>query len=280
MYVASEFGAVVRFYDHHPINEEQILGALASRGVDLQAVTEDHLKDFDQDHYGGTAALDTLATEAGITRDHQVLDICSGMGGPARYLAHTRGCRVTGVDLTESRVQGATRLSALARLSERVEFRHGNALDLPFADGGFDAVISQEAWAHVPDKARLIAEAVRVLKPGGVIAFTDIVRLEALAAETAQRLREEMTFMEIESPAGYAALLERNGCRMEKCSELGAEWTGILQQRLAMYRSLKESTIAKFGLEGFERYDAAYAFFVSLYASRTLGGVRCVARKK
>ena len=126
----------------------------------------------------------------------------------------------------------------------------------------------------------MIAQAVRVLKPGGVIAFTDIVRLGPLSADTAQRLRDGMTFTEIESPAGYAKLLAGNACTVEKCTDLSGEWTRILQQRLAMYRSLKDSTIAKFGVAGFERYDAAYSFFVSLYESNALGGVRYVARKQ
>ncbi|NBS56942.1 MAG: class I SAM-dependent methyltransferase [Betaproteobacteria bacterium] len=270
---------VVQFYDNHPINEDQILGALAAKGIATHAITEDHLKEFDQDHYGGIAALESLAAEAGITRGQHVLDICSGMGGPARYLAHTEGCRVTGIDLTQSRVHGATRLTKLARLDHLVDFHPGNALELPFADNFFDVAISQEAWAHIPDKPRLVAEAVRVLKPAGVIAFTDIVRLGPLSADTAQKLRDGMTFTEIESPEGYRELLAENACTVEKRTDLGGEWTRILQQRLAMYRSLKDSTVAKFGVEGYERYDAAYSFFVSLYEGGMLGGVRYVARK-
>lgn len=273
-------GAVVRFFDNHPINEDQILGALAAKGIAEHAITEDHLKDFDQDHYGGTAALERLAEEAGITQAQHVLDICSGMGGPARYLAHTIGCRVTGIDLTESRVRGANRLTRLARLEHLVEYRLGNALDLPFADGSFDAAISQESWAHIPNKRRLVAESVRVLKSGGVIAFTDIVRVGAMTADAEQRLRDGMAFAEIESPEGYGKLLAENSCVVEKCADLSSEWTQILQQRLAMYRGLKDSTVAKFGVEGYERYDSAYSFFVSLYVDKVLGGVRYVARKR
>lgn len=276
---SAALGAVVRFYDNHPINEVQILGALAAQGVAVDAISEDHLKAFDQDHYGGVPALEQLAAAAGIAREMQVLDICSGMGGPARYLAHTLGCRVTGIDLTASRVEGANRLNALARLDHLVECQVGNALDLPFPESQFDAVISQEAWAHIPDKPRLIAEAVRVLKPGGVIAFTDIVHREVLPAEAAQKLREGMTFTEIESLEGYAGLLAGNDCMVETCTDLSMEWKAILQQRLAMYRRLRASTIARFGVEGYERYDAAYGFFVSLYEDGVLGGVRYVARK-
>lgn len=273
-------GAVVQFYDNHPINEDQILGAIAAKGVAVDAITEDHLKQYDQDHYGGIAALEILAEEAGITRSQYVLDICSGMGGPARYLAHTIGCRVTGIDLTESRYHGAKRLTRLARLDHLVDYRLGNALDLPFAEALFDVAISQEAWVHIPDKQRLVAESVRVLKPGGVIAFTDIVHLGAIDEEARQTLADGMTFREIESLEGYGTLLAENGCMVEKCTNLSNEWILILQERLAMYRRLKESTIAKFGREGYERYDAAYSFFVSLYERKVLGGVRYVARKR
>ena len=276
----ANLGDVVQFYDNHPINEEQILGALKAKGIASDAITEDHLKEFDQDHYGGIGALEKLAQEAGIARRHNVLDICSGMGGPARYLAHGIGCRVTGIDLTESRVDGANRLTKLARLDHLVAYRLGSALDMPFSDASFDVAISQESWAHIPDKSRLIAQAVRVLKPSGVIAFTDIVRVGTMSDETRQKLRDGMTFMEIESYEGYKKLLAESACVVEKCADLSEEWTSILQKRLAMYRSLKDSTVAKFGIEGYERYDSAYSFFVSLYEQKILGGGRYVARKR
>ena len=274
------FDSVTQFYRNHPINEEQILGALKAQGIDLSRVTENDLKAFDQDHYGGIPALESLMREAGINNRHHVLDVCSGMGGPARYLAHAIGCHVTGIDLTESRCAGAARLTSLVKLDHQVDFRHGNALEMPFADASFDVVIAQEAWAHIPDKPRLVAQVARVVKAQGVVAFTDIMRAAPLAPETARRLFEGMTFTEIESVEGYAALLEANGCTIERCTDPGAQWTGILQQRHAMYRSLRASTVAKFGEEGYRKYDDAYAFFVSLYQQGVLGGARFIARKR
>lgn len=270
---------VERFYDAHPINETQILGALERRGIAPGAVTPESLREFDQDHYGGLPALDALADRAGISSEHYVADLCSGLGGPARHLANTRGCRVLGVDFTVSRHDAAIRLTALARLSHRVQFVLADVRDVPFPDASFDAALSQEGFAHVPDKARLIAEAVRLVKPGGVVAFTDIVRRVRLAPEVAQRLHDEMAFNDIEAAEGYADLLARNGCVSVAREDLAAEWTGILQERLRMYRGLRESTVAVHGAEAFERYDAAYAHFVSLYTSGVLGGVRIVARR-
>jgi sarcosine/dimethylglycine N-methyltransferase len=271
---------VVAFYDAHPINEQQILNTLRTRGVALDALTEEILKDHDQDHFGGTAANDSLIEKAEITRHHHVLDVCSGMGGPARYVAMRVGCRVTGLDFTESRHRAAQHLTALVKLDHLVSFRHGNALDMPFDDGVFDAVIGQEAWCHVPDKPRLIAECARVVKRSGVIAFTDILKHPSLSQPEMGRLRDEMTFPTLETLEGYPALLATQGCEVQVRDDLSEEWTHILVQRLAMYRGLREETTARFGAAHYERWDRTYAFFVDLFGEGKLGGGRFVARRR
>ena len=270
---------VVQFYETHPINEQQILHDLARDGIALEGLTEGVLQAYDQDHFGGLDAVDVLAERAGIGNASHVLDVCSGMGGPARYLACHRGCRVTGLDVTRSRHEGAIRLTAMVELDHLVDFRLGNALEMPFAAASFDVVIGQEAFAHVPDKPRLVAECARVVKPGGVIAFTDILRRDTLTPEAAERLQREMTFLELESLEGYGRLLAENGCTVLEIDDLGAWWTEILVRRLAMYRSLEATTVAKFGRTHFERWDDAYAYFVGLFGAGQLTGGRFVARR-
>jgi len=277
---AGESGAnVVAFYDAHPINEQQILNTLRAKGIALEGLSEEVVKDHDQDHFGGIEANDMLASKARIARGHLVLDVCSGMGGPARYLAHRIGCRVVGLDLTESRHLGAQRLTKLVGLDSLVSFRHGDALDMPFEDASFDVVIGQEAWCHVPDKPRLIAECARVVKPGGVIAFTDILRRPGLSDGEFARLAREMSFPTLESLDGYCTLLESRGCSVTACDDLSKQWAVILVQRLAMYRGLKEETVRKFGEDHFRNWDETYAFFVGLYQQGKLGGGRFVARR-
>ena len=270
---------VVGFYDTHPINEDEILAEVTARGASIAALSEDDLKDFDQDHYGGTGAVEALADAARVRTEHHVLDACSGMGGPARWLAHRYGCRVTGIDLTLSRVEGATRLTRRVGLDHLVAFRQGDATALPFADGTFDAIVSQEAWCHIPDKRALIAESVRVARAGGMVAFTDIVSLADLGAEEEHRL---MTGMFIPKPPfteQYAGLLQERSCTIEQCADLSREWVDILVGRLEMYRSLRDTTVAKFGEARFLEYDRAYSHFVGLFADGKLGGVRVAARK-
>ena len=274
-----ELRSVIRFYETHPINEQQILHDIERDGIALDGLTEEILKDYDQDHFGGLEAVDVLAEKAGIDASSRVLDVCSGMGGPARYLAHRRGCRVTGLDITKSRHEAAVRLTALVRLDHLVDLRLGNALDMPFADATFDVVIGQEAFAHVPHKPRLIAECARVVRPGGIIAFTDILRCDGLSAAELERLQSGMTFQSLESLEGYSQLLAERGCALLVRDDLSAWWTEVLKRRLEMYRSLKDTTVAKFGVAHFQEWDDTYAFFVGLFAAGRLGGGRFVARR-
>ena len=272
------YQATVDFFDTHPINEDQILQKVKDSGVSLDKLTEDILKQYDQDHYGGLEAVDILANKTGAQANSYILDVCSGMGGPARYLAHKYGCRVMGLDITESRYQGALHLTKLVKLDHLVDFRLGNAINMPFANDTFDIVISQESWAHIPQKAQVISECARVLKPQGILAFTDLTKTTSLGTIEEKRLQCEMAAHNMETLDGYSHLLRQAGFAILEREDLSAYWTEILVQRLNMYRSLKETTVEKFGEEHYRKWDDTYSFFVGLYADNQLGGGRFVAR--
>ncbi len=222
--------SVERFYDFHPINIGQILDAVRARGIARDAITEEVLQQHDQDHYGGTAATDRLIAEAGVRSDDLVLDVCSGMGGPARYLAWKTGCRVTGLDLTASRVAGATELTRLAGLAASVRFVHGNALEMPFDDASFTLAVAQELrprarQAAAGRRVRARAEAGRA---AGVLGHPASGRA---VADDARLLFEGMTFSEIGTADGYAALAAENGMTVVRRIDLTEEWTRILVDR-------------------------------------------------
>jgi SAM-dependent methyltransferase len=157
---------------------ETILAALREAGKDTGNLTPEDLAPVDHFHGRGLEAtrdlMDMLDAHAGIGAASHLLDLGSGLGGTARYLAARFGCRVTGIDLTPDFCRTAERLTELTGLSDRAEFRQGSVLDLPFDAASFDAAYSQNVSMNIADKARFHAEAFRVLKPGGYLALSEL----------------------------------------------------------------------------------------------------------
>lgn len=154
---------------------ERLKRALAALGPENQPLAVQQLAPLDQFHTRGLSATVELAELAGIGADTSVLDVGSGLGGPARLLAANHGCRVTGIDLSASFVEAARYLSERTGLDERTTFRVASALDLPFEDGRFDTVLLQHVAMNIGDRTRLYRELRRVLKPGGRFATYDVV---------------------------------------------------------------------------------------------------------
>src|SRR5437667_766368 len=160
-------------YTRHDLGDV-ILAALKQAGKDIDRLTPDDLAPVDEFHGGQRPATIRLAELAGFTGGERVLDVGSGLGGPSRFLAWRYGCRVSGVDLTAEFVRVAEMLTRLTGLVGQVDYRQGNALDLPFAEMSFDVVWSQNAAMNIADRGRLYSEMRRVLKPAGKLALQEV----------------------------------------------------------------------------------------------------------
>lgn len=152
-----------------------ILAALEKAGKDLDYLTPEDLAPVDEFHIRGRLATLELASAAGLDASKHVLDVGSGIGGTARCLAMEFGCRVTGIDLTEEYCRAAEMLSSKVGLADLVDYRQGDATNLPFDDGVFDVVWTEHVAMNIPDKPRLYDEMHRVLKPGGTLAIYDVL---------------------------------------------------------------------------------------------------------
>jgi cyclopropane fatty-acyl-phospholipid synthase-like methyltransferase len=267
------------FYNRHPISCEIILAKLrASRGH-LDGLRPEDLFPHDQDHYGGLKATDELARGAQIGDGLRVADFCAGLGGTVRYLAHKYGADVTGIELTPARVAGAQELTRRVGLEETARIIEGNVMDVPLPDASVDAVVSQEAFCHVPDVKRAVAEAFRILMIDGRLAFTDWVANQPLSAADAQLMWDGMAIQPLRSIPDYCSLVESAGFSVISARDLTEEWRPILKERLAMYQRLREEARQAGTPMGHDAFHESYIRFVELIQERKMGGVRIVAAK-
>jgi|SRR5579883_2292255 len=166
-----------RVRDHYRAGglTERLRAALAPLGPESRLLSPQQLGALDQFHTRGLAATAELAQLAGLNDTQSVLDVGSGVGGPARFMAEAHGCRVTGIDLSEPFVEAARYLTERTGQNGQVTFLTGNALDLPFDARSFDVVLLQHVAMNVSDRPALYRELRRVLKPGGRLATYDVV---------------------------------------------------------------------------------------------------------
>lgn len=153
-----------------------LAASLERAGMDLDRLDPADLAAIDEFHIRGREATLEIGRALGAGAGDRVLDIGSGLGGPARTLAASHGCRVTGIDLTPAYCDAANALSAWVGLDGLTRFEPGDATALAFADGAFDAAFTIHVAMNIAAKDRLYAEARRVLAPGGRFAIYDVLQ--------------------------------------------------------------------------------------------------------
>ena len=177
-----------------------------------------------------------LARSLNVSADSRVLDIGSGLGGPARTLVETYGCHVTGIDLTQAFCEAATTLSDWVGLSDRVSFRQGDATSLPFADGQFDAAMTIHVAMNIARKDKVYAEAKRVLRPGARFAIYDILQGEGGDVLFPVPWAREPSISHLATPDAMQSLLANAGFKMvdvQDSTEEGQRWFEAMAARMA-----------------------------------------------
>jgi len=237
----------------------------------------------EQIHVGGFKSSMTLAQNAGLQAGWKGLDLCSALGAGCRFLVKNFNVSMCGLDGTQTMHSKAQVRAQEEGLSDRIEFRLGDVTEIPWPDNTFDFVWGEDAWCYVVDKTRLISEATRVLKPGGLLVFTDWIEgPTGLSDEEARRVNTFMKFPYMESQEGYEKLFTSNGLTVLESTDLTEEFAGYVDFYIKMlvdqlsYDALK---IIGDDLDLFQAMGGEMAFMGEKAHEGKMGRGRFICRK-
>lgn len=230
--------AVAAHYSGSGDLADSISERLQGAGKNINELTTADLATVDEFHIRGRQATLELAERMKLSRDAQVLDIGSGLGGPARTLAETYGCTVTGIDLTEAFCEAARALSDWVSLGDHVAFQQGDATDLPFEDDQFDAAMTIHVAMNIAAKDKIYACAKRVVRPGGIFVVYDVLQGEGGDVLFPVPWAREPTISHLATPEEMRLLLTDAGFEILDVHDSTDESQQWFEERLA---SLNES---------------------------------------
>ena len=258
---------------------DRVARGLAARGIGPNdAIPPAELFALDQWHYHGTDAIRDAGVFLGLGPASRVLDIGSGIGGPARFLAHTTGCQITALELQPELHRVGLDLTRRSGLADRVTHLCGNALSQSLPTAAFDAVISFLAILHIPDRPALMKRVQAVLRPGGRCYIEDLTQRAPFAAGDLADLQAVVHGVTVTSIEDYVRDLALAGLHDVVAIDMTDDWAPFAAQRLADWRRDRDAYVAVHGDGAWAAQETFYSVIDRLYRSGSLGGVRLTAR--
>jgi cyclopropane fatty-acyl-phospholipid synthase-like methyltransferase len=261
------------------MNLDRIARGLADLGIGpADPIPPAQLFMLDQWHYHGTEAIRAAAQRLGLGPTSKVLEIGAGVGGPARYLAHTVGCHVMALELQPELNAIAADLTQRCGLAGRVTHICGDALRYPLPDAAFDAVVSWLAFLHIPDRPRLCVRLARTLRAGGACYIEDLTMRAPFSARDLREVREIVYGITLTRIGDYITDLQAAGLVGVRAVDLTGEWAPYVAGRLAAWRQGRVEKSRIYGEAAFAALEMFYDVIARLFESGSLGGARLMAR--
>ena len=237
-----------------------------------------------QIHIGGFTSSMDLAEKAGIGSGSSGVDLCCCNGAGMRFLVRFRDvARMHGVDATETVVEQGRIRCRQEGLSDKIEFTLADVCDSGLADASADFVWGEDAWCYVVDKQKLIAEAARIVRPGGTIAFTDWIEGKTGLSDTeAERFLTFMKFPNVQNLEGYGNLLAANDCEVITAVDTGrfAPYVDLYLNMINMQLTYDALKIIGFNSELMQSMAAEMIFMQELAHAGKIAQGLFVARRK
>lgn len=224
-------------------------------------------------------ATELMASHVPLEEGARVLDLGSGYGGPARLLASRFGCQVTGLNLSAVEIDEAIRQTKEQGLDHLVSFDQGDFHELPYADLTFDVVWSQDSLMYGADKRRILEEVLRILKPGGVLDFTDILASRDLASDDRARLYERVRTPEMWDAERYLAELIDMGFKIHRMEDWSEHVAASYAWARGQASAKREELESKVGADLVQHTLDGLQFWVDMAKQGNVGWTLIVARK-
>ena len=239
----------------------------------------DELCAFDQLHYRGTQSLDVAMAMVGIDDSPRWLEIGSGLGGPARYIASYSDVSYTALELQPELHQIAVSLTARCGLGGRIEHLCGDILAFERPAGSFDAIVSWLALYHVSDRPRLLRKCYQLLAPGGRFYAEDLSARADIDETQKRQLERELYAVSLRRIDQYRQDLEEAGFAVETCISMSSDWAEVARVQLARYRAERGRHLRVHGAATVNALSEYYTAVNRHFQSGKLGGLRVCARK-
>ena len=261
-------------------NVDRIFNELREIGKSTSStlLVEDLTK-FDQLHYHGTDAIDIFIEKLEINEKTKILDVGSGIGGPARYIANQTGAEITAIELQSDQNNLAKDLTKKCGLSNKVNHICGDILDYDFKNQTFDAVVSWLTLYHIANHEILLKKLFDLLNPNGFFYTEDITSRINLSDADRKEIKKEIYGIHLPYFDNYISNLEQNGFKLIFSEDMSSSWTDFTKERIKKYNSEKERNIRVHGKEVYDSLNSFYNFVGQYFSNGKLGGIRVIAKK-
>lgn len=257
----------------------QALDRLGKSQGTLEVTDLIQLGHLDQYHYLGTLACDEGIDILDLSENTHVLDVGSGVGGPARYLAHKTGCQITAVELQEDLHKMAIELTQRVGLSEQINYIAGDVLHIDLEKEKFDHFVSWLVFLHVPDKEKLFSNCFNALKSGGTFLIEDMVELYPFTDKEKDILHNMIFAPYVPDVDTYLSYLENAGFINIEFTDVSEVWTEWVNTRYRKHAENKEENTLLYGDAVFSSRNNLYEETAKLFNSGNLGGMRITGQK-
>ena len=261
-------------------NVSRIFNELKEVGKDKSKLlkVEDLIK-FDQLHYCGTDAVDFAIINTKINSSKSILEIGSGIGGPARYIGYKTGASVTALELQEDQHKIAVDLTNKCKLLKFVNHIRGDILNYNWKNKKFNVVVSWLALYHIKDHSKLLKNCYKLINENGYFFAEDLISIKKLSTKNLSELSIDLYAKYLPTYEMYLNDLEKKGFEIIYHKNMTKKWAKFVRKRKLSYENNMNRNIRVHGEKTYKNINHFYKIVDKYFSAQKLGGIKVIAKK-